>query len=88
MSEETQGTTCKKCGQDKKSCSTCNQKKELKNIKESKTDETKKNEKSCKTCNKAVRQIMPYLLVTVLFTFFLAVGVYDFVKYIIGLFSN
>ncbi len=88
MSEETQGKTCKKCGQTPKSCPTCSQKKQLKINEENKVDETKKNEKKCRSCNKAVKQIIPYLLVTVLFTFFLAIGVYDFFKYIIGLFSN
>jgi len=82
MSEETQGKTCKKCGQDKKSCPICNQKKQFK------INEPKEKKKPCKSCNKAVRQLLPVIITTIVFTTFFVYGVYEFIKYLIGLFSN
>jgi len=78
MSEETQGKTCKKCGQTPKSCPTCNQKKQKE------VEQTKK----CEKCDKFKKGIRPYIIISLIMMAFMFAGIYSIISYLIGLFSN
>ena len=78
MSEETQGTTCKKCGQAKKSCSTCGQKKQKQS----------EQPKKCDKCEKLKKGIRPYVIISLIMLIFISAGIYNVISYLIQLLSN
>jgi hypothetical protein len=78
MSEETQGKSCKKCGQAKKTCTTCNQK----------TQKSAEEPKKCDKCEKLKSGMKPYIILSIIMFYFMIAGIYKTVVDLIQLFSN